>query len=110
MGKIDSNSIEGLSSLRKILHKQGLTLVRNKKTGRIHYRKISTEPVAPPTPDQVSRRNAFSQRSIMAATWLKENNPQACPPDGTPEYQDMLQRFKRQDKVKQLLNFVMSNM
>ncbi len=110
MGKIYPISDELLRIMRRELRKHGVTLVKNKKTGVIFVRRLTTKPVPSVTVSQSVSRHGFSERSRKASQWIKENDPKACPPDGTLEYQKMIRSFKRQDKIKRLLNFVMTKM
>jgi len=64
----------------------------------------------PTTEAQAAARAEFTERTRKAQQWIDDNCPEACPPDGTPEYQSMMKSFKRQDKIKRLLNFVMSKL
>lgn len=108
MGNINLISEEMLRVMRRELRKHGVTLVRNKKTGAIFVRMLTTRPAPSATVSQSASRHGFTERSRKASQWIKENGPTTCPPDGTPEYQEMVRSFKRQDKIKRLLNFVMT--
>lgn len=110
MGKVYPISDELLRVMRRELRKHGVTLVRNKKTGVIFVRMLTTKPASTVTVSQSVSRQGFTERSRKASQWIKENGPTTCPPDGTTEYQEMVRSFKRQDKIKRLLNFVMTKM
>lgn len=98
MGKIYPISDELLRIIRRELRKHGVTLVKNKKTGVIFVRKLTTKPVPSVTVSQSASRQGFSERSRKASQWIKENGPKAYPPDGTAEYQKMVKSFKRQNE------------
>lgn len=110
MGKVYAISDDLLRVMRREMRKHGVTLVRNKKTGAIFVRCLTSNPATEVTDRQTLCRTDFRERSQRASQWIKDNDTKACPPDGTPEYQKMVRAFKRQDKIKRLLNFVMSKM
>jgi len=110
MGRFQPISDELLHVMRRELRKYGVTLVKNKKTGATYVRHIAKHQTKPTTEAQAAARAEFTERTRKAQQWIDDNCPEACPPDGTPEYQSMMKSFKRQDKIKRLLNFVMSKL
>lgn len=108
MGRIVPIPEEVLVFIRRELRKQGYTMVRNRKTGSVFVRRINVAPPSVASESQSQCRSEFLQRSHQASQWLKSNNAEACPPDGTPAYKAILEQFHGQDKIKQLLNFVMT--
>jgi len=108
MGRVDLFSDAMLRTIRSKLHKYGVTLVKNRKTGVVFLRRLTTHPTPPLTERQTSNIRNFTERSHRASQWIKDNNPEACPPDGTPEYQNIMRSFKRQHYYKLFHNFVMS--
>jgi len=107
MGKVNTLPDELVRIIRRELRKEGWTCLKNRKTGTIYFRRLTTNPAPPLTEQQEANKQNFSNLSHQASQWIKDNGPKACPPNGTPEYQRISRSFNRQKTYKRLLNFVM---
>lgn len=76
-----------------------------KRTGRMYI--SARRPVANPRTDkQVASRTDFKSKAAAASAWWRANKPSDLQPDGTPEWRDMMRRFKSQHKYGNAYTFV----